>query len=100
MVSEEVNNNNNKTGFFAALRAIFSSDEENLNEEDRKEIEALNAESAKSIEALEKKILSDRNRKKSEKKLADELKVAKTTLSKGENKETENRKEKGYDLEK
>ena len=97
MVSEEVNNNN-KTGFFAALRAMFSTDEEKINEEDKKEIEALKAESAKSIEALEKRILSDR--KQSRKKLAEELKVEETTLPKGENKETRKQKEKEDELEK
>ncbi len=97
MVSEEVNNNN-KTGFFAALRAMFSTDEEKINEENKKEIEALKAESAKSIEALEKRILSDR--KQSRKKLAEELKVEETTLPKGENKETRKQKEKEDELEK
>lgn len=98
MVSEEINNNNNKTGFLAALRAIFSSDEEKLNADDKKEIEALKAESAKSIESLEKRILSDK--KQSRKKLTENLQVGETTLPKMENKETRKPKEKEEELEK
>ena len=95
MVSKE-GNNNNKTGFFEALRVMFSSDGETLNEEDKKEVEALKAESAKSIGALEKSILADR--KQSRKKLTDDLKVEETTLPKVENKEI--RKQKEDELEK
>lgn len=95
MVSKE-GNNNNKTGFFAALRAMFSSDVENLNEEDKKEVEALNAESAKSIECLENRILSAKEQGR--KKLVEGLKVEETTLPKDVNKNAKNQKEKKDDL--
>ena len=97
MVSEEANNKK-RAGFFAAFRAMFSSDEEKLNEEDKKEIEALNAESAKSIESLEKRILSDK--KQSRKKLAEDLKVEKASeisLSKDASKKVKNQNEKEND---
>ena len=74
MVKEEVSNKK-RVGFFSALKAMFASDEEKINEEDKKEIEALNAESAKNIKSLEDRILADK--KQSRKNLSDNLKVEK-----------------------
>lgn len=72
MVNEEVNNKR-RAGFFSALKAMFSSDEEKINEEDEKEVEALRAASAKNIKSLEDKILADK--KQSRKDLTEKLKV-------------------------
>lgn len=96
MVKEEVNNNK-RVGIFSALKAIFSSNEEKINKEDEKEIEALNAASAKNIKSLEDKILADK--KQSRENLSNNLKVGSInaiSLSK-ETKHKENEKEKGND---
>ena len=77
MVSEEVKklDNNRKPGIFAALIAMFSSDNEKLDENVEKEVEGLRAESAKNIEAIQNRILSDKKQRRN--KLSEDLKPAK-----------------------
>lgn len=78
MVSEEVNKLNNtniKPGILAAFKAMFSPDDENINENVEKEVEGLRAESAKNIEAIQNRILSDKKQRRD--KLSEDLKLAK-----------------------
>lgn len=94
MVNEEVNNKK-RAGFFSALRAMFSSDEEKINEEDEKEVEALRAASAKNIKSLEDKILADK--KQSRKDLTEKLKVEdanQVSISRDTKSKTKNNKDK------
>ena len=77
MVSEEIKkiDNNRKLGILAAFKAMFSSDEEKLDENVKKEVEGLRAESDPNIEAIQNRILSDKKQRRA--KLSEDLKPAK-----------------------
>ena len=80
MVKEEVNDFNKKntgkmTGILAAFKAMFLSDDEKIEADVQGEVDKLNNESAGSISNLEKRILSDKEQRRS--KLASDLKPKK-----------------------
>jgi len=87
-MNENVNKfeNNKRPSILAAFKAMFSSDEEIINEDEMREVEALKSSSDKKIKALESKLSSSDKRKK----MVDNLKVSGTVEVKKKGKASKN----------
>ena len=70
----KIDNKNDRPSILAAFRAMFSSDEEKISEDEMREVEAMKAASDKNIKHMENKLVSERR-----KKLVENLKVVETT---------------------
>ena len=75
-MNENVNKfeNNKRPSILMALKAMFSSDEDIINDDEMREVEALKSSSDKKIKALESRLSSSDKRKK----MVDNLKVSGT----------------------
>jgi len=99
MNKEDIKKNDNKNdrpSILAAFKAIFSSDEEKINEDEMREVEAMRAESDKKIKYMENKLVSERR-----KKMVENLKVVETTpIAKNveKNKEVKNKEKEEDEL--